>query len=325
MTDTPTLADDRSNWPTAPGYYWATLRSPSGMPGGEEWVSGRREIVEVNDNNGEGDEAFSVQVFGIPVTQWPANFEWHGPLSRPTEARTGGDALLQEVVEGETWGPAIYAGKGRPDFVRDDDLTMRRLPLGPSIRKASGIATWCGPAVTWKYFHLLADHPAYALSNPTPADDARDHSDTIAVRMGAQFVAKADDARTPDYVVERATKAITKIWDGDEGFGPRDLAVAALTASGDARERAWQTIESAPQCELHPYDTRGRKEDRYVLLWNGFHVGVGYFLIDDSDPENGGFWCSEDEQFISPEPTHWMEMPKPPALLNTPTAEEEGK
>lgn len=258
MTDTPTLADDRSNWPTAPGYYWATLRSPSGMPGGEEWVSGRREIVEVNDNNGEGDEAFSVQVFGIPVTQWPANFEWHGPLSRPTEARTGGDALLQEVVEGETWGPAIYAGKGRPDFVRDDDLTMRRLPLGPSIRKASGIATWCGPAVTWKYFHLLADHPAYALSNPTPADDARDHSDTIAVRMGAQFVAKADDARTPDDVTITLDRALTNLEIAEKGHLHRRSddylrglegarrhirqAQAALTASGDAREGALRPI-----------------------------------------------------------------------------------
>jgi hypothetical protein len=74
-----TIGVERETWPTKPGYYWATLVRPTGE-GDEDWCSGKPEIVEVNDNNGEGDETFSVSVFGVPVTQWPANFEWHGPL-----------------------------------------------------------------------------------------------------------------------------------------------------------------------------------------------------------------------------------------------------
>lgn len=82
--------------PTEPGYYWAKLKTPSGgilrnpsLPAGgvmlepegengEDWVSPDWELVEVHDNNGEGDEKFSVSVFGIPVTQWPLDFYW-GP------------------------------------------------------------------------------------------------------------------------------------------------------------------------------------------------------------------------------------------------------
>lgn len=97
--ETPSLADERTTWPTAPGYYWATLRRPSGMPEGEDWVSGKLELVEVNDNNGEGDETFSVQVFGVPVTQWPANFEWHGPLTRPTPADDALHPATSDLVD----------------------------------------------------------------------------------------------------------------------------------------------------------------------------------------------------------------------------------
>lgn len=77
--------------PTEPGYYWAKLKTPSGGTiygtsagtvrlelDGEDWCSGEWEIVEVHDNNGTGDERFSVSVFGIPVTQWPLDFYW-GP------------------------------------------------------------------------------------------------------------------------------------------------------------------------------------------------------------------------------------------------------
>lgn len=66
--------------PTEPGYYWAKLITPTSMAECEDWVSLTWEIVQVNDNNGDGDEKFSVQVFGVPVTQWPANFEWGDQL-----------------------------------------------------------------------------------------------------------------------------------------------------------------------------------------------------------------------------------------------------
>lgn len=79
--------------PTEPGYYWAKLKTPSGgtlyhkdAPSGglylnceeEDWASLDWEIVQVNDNNGEGETKFSVDVFGIPVSQWPLDFYW-GP------------------------------------------------------------------------------------------------------------------------------------------------------------------------------------------------------------------------------------------------------
>ena len=82
-----------SNLPTKPGYYWAkltaasggTLYGVSGAPNGvrcdgsPEWLSHEWEIVQVNDNGGDGDEEFSVYVFGIYPTQWPGGFEW-GPM-----------------------------------------------------------------------------------------------------------------------------------------------------------------------------------------------------------------------------------------------------
>jgi len=78
----------------------------------------------------------------------------------------------------------------------------------------------------------------------------------------------------------------------------------------------WRPIETAPKCDLNPYDTRSSDESRYVLVWNGLHVGVGYFLIDDSDLRDGGFWCAEDEQFVVPAPTHWMPLPEPPKVTH---------
>lgn len=74
----------------------------------------------------------------------------------------------------------------------------------------------------------------------------------------------------------------------------------------------WQPIETAPKCDLHPYDRRASEESAFVLVWNGFHVGVAYYQIDDDDFLNGGCWVSEAEEFISPEPTHWMPLPSPP-------------
>lgn len=66
--------------PTKPGYYWAKLVTPSyGFHTEEDWQSPDWELVQVNDNNGEGDEALSVSVFGIPVVQWPRDFLW-GPM-----------------------------------------------------------------------------------------------------------------------------------------------------------------------------------------------------------------------------------------------------
>lgn len=77
--------------PTRPGYYWAKLKTVSGgtlynehrkhpihLKPESGWASVDWEIVEVWDNNGEGDEKFGVNVFGVPVTQWVPDFYW-GP------------------------------------------------------------------------------------------------------------------------------------------------------------------------------------------------------------------------------------------------------
>lgn len=86
--------------PTEPGYYWAKLKTPSGGTvygaatgpvridpeldegGRSPWCSDEWEIVRVNENDPFGDPAdpehFSVDVFGVCVTQWPLDFFW-GP------------------------------------------------------------------------------------------------------------------------------------------------------------------------------------------------------------------------------------------------------
>lgn len=79
--------------PTEPGYYWAKLKTPSGgllynehlaepiriEPEAGGWKSLDWEIVEVWENGGDDpDEYLAVNVFGIPITQWPGDFYW-GP------------------------------------------------------------------------------------------------------------------------------------------------------------------------------------------------------------------------------------------------------
>src|SRR3546814_18552689 len=80
FTRTDTLFPYTTHFRSKPGYYGAKLKTPSGMPDGEDWASRNWEIVEVHDSNGEpgSGEEFSVSVFGIPVTQWPLDFFW-GP------------------------------------------------------------------------------------------------------------------------------------------------------------------------------------------------------------------------------------------------------
>lgn len=92
--------------PTEPGFYWAKLKTPSGgvvygaatgpvriepetdEDGHSPWCSDEWEIVRVNENDPYGDPAdpehFSVDVFGIAVTQWPLDFFW-GPKVNEAE------------------------------------------------------------------------------------------------------------------------------------------------------------------------------------------------------------------------------------------------
>lgn len=74
--------------PTSEGFYWAKLIHPSEMPPKEDWASSDWEIVQVWDNNGEGDEAFGVSVFGVPKTQWIPDFVWGPRITKPTELKS---------------------------------------------------------------------------------------------------------------------------------------------------------------------------------------------------------------------------------------------
>ena len=64
--------------PSAEGHYWAKLVHPHGMPEGEDWASVDYEIVQVSDNNGEGDDKWRVYVAGIEQGQLLDGFIW-GP------------------------------------------------------------------------------------------------------------------------------------------------------------------------------------------------------------------------------------------------------
>jgi hypothetical protein len=64
--------------PSAEGHYWAKLVRPHGMPEGEDWASVDYEIVQVSDNNGEGDDKWRVYVAGIEQGQLLDGFIW-GP------------------------------------------------------------------------------------------------------------------------------------------------------------------------------------------------------------------------------------------------------
>lgn len=74
--------------PDHAGHFWAKLKIPTGEPEGEEWTSPDWEVVQVNDNYGEGDERWSVAVPGVPVPQWLPDFVWGPEVVRPDELRS---------------------------------------------------------------------------------------------------------------------------------------------------------------------------------------------------------------------------------------------
>lgn len=71
--------------PKMAGHYWAKLIHPSDMPEGEDWASIDWEVVQVYNNNGEGDETWGVSVPGIGPTQWLLNFVWGPKVKLPRE------------------------------------------------------------------------------------------------------------------------------------------------------------------------------------------------------------------------------------------------
>lgn len=69
--------------PNHEGFFWAKLVHPSKMPAGEDWASFDWEVVQVTDNNGEGDETWGVFVGGIGPTQWIPDFIWGPEVFKP--------------------------------------------------------------------------------------------------------------------------------------------------------------------------------------------------------------------------------------------------
>lgn len=76
-----------SKYPTPDyeGFFWGKLVHPSEMPEGENWASSAWEVVQVVDNNGEGDEVFGVFVGGIGPIQWLQDFVWGPEVKKPRE------------------------------------------------------------------------------------------------------------------------------------------------------------------------------------------------------------------------------------------------
>jgi len=70
----------------------------------------------------------------------------------------------------------------------------------------------------------------------------------------------------------------------------------------------WQPIETAPKT-VQPMTAY----PEYLLLWNGFHRGVGHYQEPHYDGDTE--WWSETGEPIEPPPTHWMPLPPPP--INT--------
>lgn len=75
--------------PDAVGYYWAKLVSPRKEPAGEEWASTSWEIVHVDENYGDGDDAWRVYVPGIGPGQLIDAFQW-GPRIADTPPACAG-------------------------------------------------------------------------------------------------------------------------------------------------------------------------------------------------------------------------------------------
>ena len=75
----------------------------------------------------------------------------------------------------------------------------------------------------------------------------------------------------------------------------------------------WRDIsDRAPIGFTHPYSKRVDAA-QFVLVWNGYHCGVGY---GETDENNSVQWWGEDGHPIEPSPTHWQLLPSPPKAEN---------
>jgi len=68
--------------PAREGHWWAKLRLAD-QPEGEDWNSPDWEVVQVYDNNGEGDEAMMAFVPGVDRPQLLDAFVWGPAVAKP--------------------------------------------------------------------------------------------------------------------------------------------------------------------------------------------------------------------------------------------------
>lgn len=70
----------------------------------------------------------------------------------------------------------------------------------------------------------------------------------------------------------------------------------------------WRPIDQVPVCNEHPYAATS-SADRFVGLFNGFHIGIGYARYNEELEKIE--YVAEDGEFITPEPTHFFELRAP--------------
>lgn len=73
--------------PDHEGHFWGILVNPRSSGPGDDWASVNWEVVQVIDNNGEGDERWAVFVPGIGPLQWAVDFIWGPEVKLPPELR----------------------------------------------------------------------------------------------------------------------------------------------------------------------------------------------------------------------------------------------
>lgn len=113
--------------PTAEGHYWAKLKTPTGYPDEEadDLRSVHWEVVQVHDNNGEGDEKWGVAVPGLAITQWPLDFVWGPKVPDMNAAEVRHTALIE----------ALKSARGWVQHWKDDSEAKLR-PTAASLEKA---------------------------------------------------------------------------------------------------------------------------------------------------------------------------------------------
>jgi hypothetical protein len=162
-------------------------------------------------------------------------------------------------------------------------------------RKADGTPDiWCDPEIA----DLVTAINKGGLRTVASCSGHGHRPGTIALQDGRELLILAN------YVEARKAEA----------FWPNNTNGDALQSLTDSGTTEWYKCSDAvPPISEAPY---------YVLVSNGYHIGVGYrserYDDDPSSPE----WCEEGGDYIEPTPTHWAYLPKPPSFA-TPTPQGE--